>query len=158
MMLRPNQRRVIFLDFDGCLHQHKAIAGARPPLTAAQIKAGWPETFQHLHILEKLLAGHTDIAVVVSSAWRLYLEDEVLCELLQPISQWFAGSIKKGQRDEEIRAWLDRHPVDDFVVLDDVAKFFLGSWPSLILCNPALGISEPAVQQKLAKWIGNPTH
>lgn len=156
-MLRPHQRRVIFLDFDGCVHTPKAIAGAQPPLTAAQIKAGWPETFQHLPILAKLLAGHADIAVVVSSSWRLYLDDDALAELLQPISQWFAGSIKKGRRDEEIRAWLDRHSVEDFVVLDDVAKFFPGSWPSLILCNPALGISEPAVQQKLVKWIDNPT-
>ena len=155
MMLRPHQRRVIFLDFDGCLHRPKAIAGAQPPLTAAQIQAGWPETFQHLPILAKLLAGHEEIAVVVSSAWRLYLDDEALAELLQPISQWFAGSIRKGRRDEEIRAWLDCHSVDDFVVLDDVAKFFPGSWPTLILCNPELGISGPAVQQKLARWIGS---
>ncbi|MEG0046113.1 MAG: HAD domain-containing protein [Comamonas sp.] len=152
-MLKPHQTRVIFLDFDGVLHPPKAISGAQPPLTPAQIKQGWPATFQHLHILKARLEERPEIAVLVSSSWRSYLNDAELKELLEPISPWFAGSVKKGSRDEAIKEWLEQHLIQDYVILDDVAKFFPGSWPRLILCNSALGISDPAVQARLQYWI-----
>lgn len=152
-MLKPHQTRVIFLDFDGVLHPPKAISGAQPPLTPAQIKEGWPQTFQHLPILKEILTGHTDIAVVVSSSWRLHLNDGELQEVLSLISPWFVGSVSKGSRDEAIRAWLQRYPIEDYVILDDVSKFFPGNWPKLILCKSALGLSDPLVQTKLRDWI-----
>ncbi|MEG0936415.1 HAD domain-containing protein [Comamonas sp.] len=152
-MLQPHQTRVVFLDFDGVLHPPKAIAGAQPPLTPAQIQQGWSGTFVHLHVLQKLLEGHPEIAVLVSSSWRSYLNAEELKELLNPISPWFAGAVRKGNRDEAIKEWLEQHSIQDYVILDDVAKFFPGVWPRLILCNSALGISDPAVQQKLQLWI-----
>lgn len=152
-MLRPHQTRVLFLDFDGVLHAPKAIAGAKPPLTPRQILQGWPQTFEHLPVLQTLLEGHPEIAVVVSSSWRLYLGEDELIELLDPISRWFAGAVQKGSRDDAIKEWLKLHPDIDYVILDDVAKFFPGKWPRLILCNSALGLSDPVVQAKLKHWI-----
>ena len=141
------------MDFDGVLHPPKAIAGAQPPLSPAQIKEGWPDTLRHLPILQEMLTAHPEIAVVVSSSWRLYLDDSELLELLQPIAPWFAGSVRKGSRDEAITEWLTQHAIDDHVILDDVAKFFSGAWPSLIVCNSKLGLSDPLVQDKLQQWI-----
>ena len=67
--------RVIFLDFDGVLHPPRAIAGARPPIQPNEIRAGWPATFQYLGILKDLLREHSDIAGLVSSSWRIFLND-----------------------------------------------------------------------------------
>ncbi|MFZ7336446.1 HAD domain-containing protein [Comamonas jiangduensis] len=152
-MLKSHQSRVLFLDFDGVLHPPKAIAGAKPPLTPTQIRLGWPQTFQHLPVLERLLAGYDNVGVVVSSSWRQYLKVPELAELLASIGSYFAGAVRHGARDEAIRAYINEHAIEDFVILDDVKKFFPGDWPQLILCNSALGISDPAVQQKLQTWL-----
>lgn len=152
-MLKPHQSRVLFLDFDGVLHPPKAIAGAKPPLTPTQIRVGWSQTFEHLPVLERLLTGYENVAVVVSSSWRHYLEETELAELLGSIGTHFAGAVGHGARDEAIRAYVTEHSIEDFVILDDVQKFFPGDWPQLILCNSALGISDPVVQQKLQAWL-----
>ena len=155
-------RRVIFLDFDGVLHPPRAIAGARPPLELHEIRAGWPATFQHLGILTDLLQEHLDIAVVVSSSWRIFLNEAQLGELLAPISRWYGGSVGSPQigRDVAIRAWLEHNAITDYAVLDDKTKFFPGpaeSWPTLILCESETGISDIRVQQKLRDWMSRHT-
>lgn len=157
-MRTTEQNRVLFLDFDGVLHPPKAIAGARPPLTPAQIRAGWPQTFEHLPLLAQLLQAHTDVCVVVSSSWRLFLSEEELGELLSPIAPWYAGALhpRLTQRDEAIKAWLAENSIKDFAVLDDVPRFFTGypsQWPELIVCNAALGIADIQVQQRLQAWL-----
>ncbi|WP_229227702.1 HAD domain-containing protein [Comamonas thiooxydans] len=154
--------RVIFLDFDGVLHPPRAIAGARPPLEPHEIQAGWPATFQHLGILADLLQKHADIAVVVSSSWRIFLNDAQLGELLAPIVRWYGGSVGNPQigRDVAIRAWLELNAITDYVVLDDKPKFFpgpAGTWPTLILCESETGISDISVQQKLRDWMNQHT-
>lgn len=154
--------RVIFLDFDGVLHPPRAIAGARPPLEPQEIRTGWPATFQHLGILKDLLQEHSDIAVVVSSSWRIFLNDAQLGELLAPIARWYGGSIGNPQigRDVAIRAWLELNAITDYVVLDDKPKFFpgaAGAWPTLILCDSETGISDIGVQQKLRDWMNQHT-
>ncbi|WP_313603022.1 HAD domain-containing protein [Comamonas jiangduensis] len=152
-MPKPHQKRILFLDFDGVLHPPRAIAGAKPPQTPAQIRAGWPQTFEHLPVLVRLLAAYENVGVVVSSSWRQFLKEAELAELLESIRPWFAGAIRHGARDEAIREYVSEHAIEDFAVLDDVAKFFPGSWPQLILCNPALGISDLAVQRSLKDWL-----
>ncbi len=152
-MLKPHQTRVLFLDFDGVLHPPRAIAGAKPPQTPTQIRAGWPQTFEHLPVLASLLAGHEDVGVVVSSSWRHYLKEPELAELLESIGPYFAGAVQHGSRDEAISAYVQEHAIEDFAILDDVQRFFPGDWPQLILCNSALGISDSSVQQKLNGWL-----
>jgi hypothetical protein len=117
-----------FLDFDGVLHPPRAIAGARPPLEPHEIRAGWPATFQHLGILKDLLREHSNIAVVVSSSWRIFLNDAQLGELLAPIARWYGGSVGNPQigRDVAIRAWLELNAITDYVVLTTNLSSFLG--------------------------------
>lgn len=151
-------KRVIFLDFDGVLHPPRAIAGARPPLTPCEILTGWPTTFRHLNVLKEMLKGHTDVAVVVSSSWRMFMTDEQLGELLEPISSWYGGSIGSPDidRDVAIRTWTEINAIFDYVVLDDMPKFFPGlekDWPNLIICDSEFGISDIRVQQKLCEWL-----
>lgn len=96
---------------------------------------------------------HENVGVVVSSSWRQFLKEAELAELLASIRPWFAGAVRHGARDEAIREYVNEYAIEDFAVLDDVLRFFPGSWPQLILCNPALGLSEPAVQQRLKDWL-----
>ena len=152
-MLKTHQTRILFLDFDGVLHPLGAIAGAKAPQTPAQIRAGWPQTFEHLPVLASMLTGHENVGVVVSSSWRHYLKEPELAELLESIDLYFAGAVRYGPRDEAIRAYVQEHAIEDFAILDDVQKFFPGDWPQLILCNSALGISDSSVQQKLTEWL-----
>lgn len=153
--MRKRCRRVIFLDFDGVLHPPSAIEGARPPLTPSQIRKGWPNTFLHLHILEALLQSYTDVGVVVSSSWRMFLQDEQIAEILTPISRWYVGTTGCAYlgRAIAIRRWLQVNCIDDFVVLDDMKSYFPGTWPTLILCDPTAGISKPSVQEQLQAWL-----
>ena len=104
-------------------------------------------------MLERLLTGYDNVGVVVSSSWRQNLKVPELAELLASIGSYSAGAVRHGARDEAIRAYINEHAIEDFVILDDVKKFFPGDWPQLILCNSALGISDPAVQQKLQTWL-----
>lgn len=57
--------RAIFLDFDRVLHPPSAIAGARPPLSPAQIHVGWTSTFEHVQLLATQLQNHSDVGLVV---------------------------------------------------------------------------------------------
>lgn len=158
-MLKAHQSRALFLDFDGVLHPPESIAGARPPLTANQIRKSFPCTFQHLPTLHDLLHTHDDVVVVVSSSWRLFLSDAELIDLLAPISTWFAGSLSRYKaKDEAIRDWLTHHQVSDFAVLDDIAQFFPEGSKSLILCDPGRGLSDPVIQLRVRKWLQFASH
>ena len=157
--LQQRCRRVIFLDFDGVLHPPKAIEGAKPPLVPQQILSGWPAAFQHLGVLKNLLQCHSDVAVVVSSSWRMFLNDAQLGELLAPIAPWYGGSIGSPYiaREVAIRAWLELNNIREFVVMDDKEEYFPGSsgtWPTLLVCDGEKGISDAGVQKKLRNWLG----
>lgn len=145
------------MDFDGVLHSPGAIAGAQPPLTPVEIQRGWPDTFMHLPLLANLLKDYSDVAVVVSSSWRMFLDDIELGELLKPISHWYAGSTGNVHlgRDKAIKEWLRHNTIKEFIILDDVESFFPGNWPMLILCKPNDGISDLHVLQKLQAWLGS---
>lgn len=161
---REHCRRAIFLDFDGVLHPLGTLADARPPLEPATIRERWPQALEHLGILASLLHGHPEIEVVVTSSWRMFLNDEQLGELLAPIGSWYGGSVGLPYQGRAIaiKAWLEANGIDDYLILDDQADYFPGlakAWPTLILCDSASGISEEQVQYRIRQWIdhGRPT-
>jgi hypothetical protein len=158
LAMRIRITRALFLDFDGVLHPPRAIAGARPPLSPAQIRAGWPTTFEHVGLLAEQLQGHHDVGVVVCSSWRMYLDDDALGSLLQPLAAWYAGStgLPYQPRDVAIQAWLQANDIRDFTVIDDNVCFFPGAWPTLIVCDTERGLDDPAVLTKLSIWLTHP--
>lgn len=156
--LQADSRRVIFLDFDGVLHPLGTLADARPPLEPVTIKERWPQALEYLGILADLLQKHPEISVVVTSSWRMFLNDQQLGQLLEPIGKWYAGSVgfPYQGRAIAIQAWLEANRVDDYLILDDQADYFPGlveAWPTLILCNSTLGIADEQVQHRIRKWI-----
>jgi hypothetical protein len=161
-ILSPEMRqrfwRALFLDFDGVLHAPGAIAGAKPPLSPAQIRAGWPKTFEHVKLLAEQLQGCGEVGVIVCSSWRMFLDDDALGSLLQPIAAWYKGStgLPYQPRDVAIKTWLEVNNILDFAVIDDNASFFPGDWPTLIVCDAERGLDDPAVLAKLSDWLSHP--
>ncbi|WP_376784322.1 HAD domain-containing protein [Comamonas terrigena] len=71
------------------------------------------------------LHGWKDVAVVVSSSWRMFFDDGQLREVLLPISQWYVGSAGSSYlgRSIAIRRWLELNEITEFAVLDDEPSY-----------------------------------
>lgn len=149
-------RRVLFVGIDGVLHSPDCVSGARPPTTTLEIRHKHVFAFEHERHLAELLKGHNDVAVVVISAWRMSMTEEQLADIFWDSRKWYCGSVGHPYRDRAfaIRAWLQANPkVQQFAVLDDERAYFPGHWPSLILCDPATGLSARSVREQVANWL-----
>lgn len=134
--------RVLFLDFDGVLH-------AGPNVVAATRHWCWLPT------LSQVLARHEDVRIVVHSTWRYEYDVDELRELLGRLGERVIGATPAAPRLRSIEMWLESHPeVSTFRILDDDAADFY-RWPGeLILCDPAMGITDPQARQQLLAWLG----
>ena len=110
--------RVLFLDIDGVLNH--AASGRREDVPGM---AGWLDP-SHLEALNRVAIA-TNARIVVSSSWRVgrTLEDlrTLLCDfgVVAPIVD-ATPVAESRRRDEEILAWLARHPeVQAYAVVDD---------------------------------------
>lgn len=136
--------RILSLDFDGVLHP--LGTGTR---TIATTHFGW------LPVLERLLAPHSDVKVLVHSSWReVYLPDE-LQMLIGALEARFIGAAPAGQRYESVLWWLQLNPeFASYRILDDDRSEFPDPPPhELILCDPEQGVSDPRVQAQLRAWL-----
>jgi hypothetical protein len=145
--------RVIFLDFDGVLHDPHAV-GESSRGTVQTVRALWPRTFVHASLLAQVLADAPDVRIIVTSSWRLAYSDDELRRLVPELARWFGGSIERGPRDQMIRAWVHAHDVTAFMVLDGEPQAFVrDEWPQLVDCNPVLGFAEPRVVEAVMRWL-----
>lgn len=137
--MKVAKMRVVFLDFDGVLH----------PL----VEAGSPVIhFIWLPLLLDILEGHEDVHIVVQSTWQYIHTDHELREFLGP--RFFAAT-GKGPRQESIERYLhaNHHLITSHIILDDAQDEFSPIPWNFVVCDSALGVSEPAVQAKLKKWV-----
>jgi hypothetical protein len=149
-------RRALVIGIDGVLHPISAIAGATAPMTPAQLAQNCPQALMYVARLGGMLKGHEDVAVVVSSSWSAFFDDEQMRLLMLPLAHWFAGSVGqlyKG-RDIAIRDWVSsHHQIRSIAVLDDIKNFFPGSMPELIGCSPQHGLGDAHVRMRLRHWL-----
>jgi hypothetical protein len=110
--------------------------------------------FRWTPLLDKLLTGHPDVALVVHSSWRFLADDETLRDLLGPLGMRFKGSAPPGERYEAIKWLLDdnRHITDYRILDDDQGEFPIGL-PELILCDSDLGLTDIRVQEAISAWL-----
>ena len=132
--------KVLFLDFDGVLHPVGGTSEGR--------------AFVHLARLQAFLRepAMQDVAVVVSSTWRLILEPARLIGLFAPDIRARVRGATPDLGDEpmeharyrEIRAWLDRHPeVKSWAALDDaVRQFPPHAHRHVVFTSPATGLTD----------------
>jgi hypothetical protein len=134
--------RLIFLDFDGVLHE------ARGDLEEGQY-------FKWLPILTELITPHPDVRVVVHSSWRHMQTPEELRGYLLGLEGRYLGAVPPGPRERAIREYLRQVPqVRDYLVVDDtLGEFSRIRGRRLLICDPRTGLSAPDVRQRLMEWI-----
>ncbi len=136
--------RLIFLDFDGVLHE------AHGDLEEHQF-------FQWVPILAELIAPHADVHVVVHSSWRHMHTAEELSSFMRGLAERYLGAVPPGPRERAIREYLRQVPhVRDYLVIDDSpGEFSRIRGRRLLICDPVTGLSAQDVQRQLLGWLEN---
>lgn len=137
--------KIIFLDVDGVLNSE--YTNARSPEGHVGVMDS------KVKLLSKLVE-ETNADVVISSDWRL-IKDVDYQYLINKLR--YKGRIEiKGEtpnlgwshRGTEIKSYLDDHPTDAWVVLDDIVfsdfKIVEGH---LVLTDPEFGLTETDVEK-----------
>ncbi|MCW7541019.1 HAD domain-containing protein [Aquabacterium sp. A7-Y] len=149
--------RVIFLNFDGCLHpcrlSYPAGTGGQAALLVPKASCGgtW---FEWVPALNRLLAPYPDVCVVYSASRYRHTHREI-ANWLGALSTRYLGVTPAGPRYESIRSWLSEEgDVLSYRILDTAGGDLLRpSTHELIVCPPRTGVSAPAVQAELLEWL-----
>lgn len=138
-------RKILFLDFDGVLHGSSDFSN-----------------FGKLPALCRVLDQMPDVDIVISSTWRetypLDLLKEYFPERIR--SRVIGGTpmltegYEQGSRQREIEDYLALQGLHTgnaaWVALDDIAAFFDGNCPFLILTDGRIGFQEENGEHLLA--------
>jgi len=160
---------VLYLDFDGVLH-HEAVY--QHPKKGPYIKTDKPghKLFQHVPILEELLAPYPDVQIVLSTSWavapgfakaakKLPLELRQRC-----IGSTYHSAMDKflfREAPRGMQVWSDvlrRQPRAWLAIDDDWLHWPKWALNNFVRTHPVLGISAPEVrsevEQKLKAMLG----
>ncbi|MEN9419962.1 MAG: hypothetical protein RI988_3583 [Pseudomonadota bacterium] len=136
------QRKTLFLGFEGVLHHRNAKVSdflARMPL------------------LERTL-GSRDVDIVALSSWGFDNDSSRLATAFPASLRARVRGATKAESGpvhgpyREIQAWLRNHPSPSWRVLDCDASGYPHDCPELVLCSPAVGLSNPQAAT-LASWL-----
>jgi hypothetical protein len=58
-----------------------------------------------------------------------------------------------GSRYRSIEKVVESAGVDEYLVLDDARFEFPEGYSPLVVCDPDLGVSQPEVIEKIARWL-----
>lgn len=137
------EAKVLFLDFDGVLHSNSG--------PAANMRE-----FVWLPILKDLIAGHSDLRIVIHASYRRTSPPDFLRTRLGLGKDVCLGVTNPTlDRWASIQDWKKGRPwIKSFRILDDQAFEFPKPPPAeLILCDGRLGLSEARVQDALRAWL-----
>lgn len=149
--------KLIFLDIDGVLDTYKSRYQLDPAL------------------MERLgtLIERTGAKIVISSSWRSndvagtvdFMTDPDNPSVGNnpfPFTDRIVGvtpilfTMKEGDidrpatRGEEITAYLQAHPCDNYVILDDCDEMLPDQWPCLVLVNDEVGLTDEDVEKAIS--------
>jgi hypothetical protein len=151
-VLCPPFTRVLTLDFDGVLH------GADDG--EAVFEGGWMRIvgaglFRWCDVLVEMLEHHPDVALAAHTSWRNHHDDQELKDLLPAaLRHRFLGATLRGlSREESILFLVQELGSHPCVALDDDADAFPAGFEGLILCDGALGLTDPKAASALAQWL-----
>lgn len=142
-----NTNGIIFLDFDGVMDTAYYDLYLTKHGMAEKDKFGVvfdPDCVSNLaKIIEK-----TGADIVVNSTWKYYMSLADFHEMWK--YRKLPGKVigitpnVAGKRGAQIDAWLKEHPVDNYVIIDDLdANNFTSSQiPHLFVANPYTGLDE----------------
>lgn len=133
--------RLLFLEFDGVLHSSRAELDGK--------------YFAWLPALEKLLATHPDVRIVVHSYWRYHHSDQELKEFLGSLCERFIGSTPQVEQEKSIETVLQTRQGQhsSYLVLDaDLDEFTAGKLKVLFV-DGILGLGAAMNQLGVATWL-----
>lgn len=114
--------KIIFLDIDGVLNSHQWIRANEHLLKTQQLSMHVDLDKEAVARLERLVK-QTEAKIVISSTWRIVHSLSSLRDILG--RHGFTGEVIDKTpklniaRGLEIQQWLDKNPVESFVILDD---------------------------------------
>lgn len=113
--------------------------------------------FGWLPHLERLLAQHPGVGLLVHSTWRHSHDLEELRLLLGDSlgPRVIAAAPASDDRWAAIQAWVGaQESVPDLLIVDDARVEFPESMPfPLIVCEPTRGLSDTLVQAAIRNWL-----
>ena len=135
-------RQVLFLDFDGVMH--RAENGS----------------FENMPQLKWLLESLPDLRLVISSDWRLTMDEAALLALFpKEIRSRIVGTTPylRGQpREQECRQFALEHGVVRYLAVDDDTTVFSSGCPFLVQTDRYIGldsaVAERIVEQFATGW------
>lgn len=157
--------KICYLDYDAVLHDGNVLRSRSRGMT---IKTPGRTFFEWMPILEDLLAPFPDLQIVLSTTWVRELGfKEAKFELSTSLQDRVIGStflhpkivmteFDTMSRGMQILSDVERRKPTHWFALDDDAF----GWPArykenLIQTNALLGLSEPAVQEKIRQKLAN---
>ena len=155
--------KLLYLDFDGVLHHENVL---RHPRRGIYLEAP-PEfrLFQHVKLLEALLAPHPAVRIVLSTSWvRALGYSRSLKRLTPGLRERVIGATFHSRMNEHLFTLLPR----GVQVLDDVARRQPAGWIALdddgvgwpeehrhrlVLTDDRLGLTGPGVSDELSRKL-----
>ncbi len=146
-------RKVIFLDVDGVLNSEETgfggFFGMEKVLTKDDVKWGGELVDRIRRVVEE-----ADASIVISSTWRRHFDIIKFREMFS-LYNWpdvpiidMTPKLHQG-RGLEVNAWLQKHPVDRYVIIDDVDQFLADQKPYYIQTSIMTGITEEDAEQAI---------
>lgn len=156
-------RCILYLDFDGVLHDEEVYSHAERGIYLRTVGRC---LFEWEPILVELLAPHPQVQIVLSTSWvPMRSFDYARSRLTAALQARVIGATfhrKKMQREEFILLPRGLQIVQDacrrrtarwFAIDDDDAYWPQGARSNLVLANGSSGIGERAVQYKIAQQL-----
>lgn len=146
--------KILFVDFDGCLHPHLRQE---------------PD-FCRLPLLWQILRACPDVQVVFSTSWKeVYRHDEMVEFVTWGGGEDLAARIigatpnidtgnQCSRRDLEIQSWLDANGhTGQWLAIDDMAELFNGGHPNLYVVDKRYGLTDADVLAIIERLQGKPS-
>lgn len=161
--LRGRGEFVLYLDYDGVLHHENVL---RHPRRGIYLDAPAEfRLFQHVELLEALLAPHPTVRIVLSTSWVRVLGYSRTVKRLTPgLRARVIGATFHSRMNEHLFTLLPRgaqvlddvgrRAPRDWLALDDDAS----GWPTehehqVVLTDERLGLSAPGLADVLASKL-----
>lgn len=154
---------LLYLDFDGVLHHENVLW--HPKRGAYLVAPPGYRLFQHVRLLEQLLAPYPDIRIVLSTSWaRVYGCTAAAKRLPPSLGSRVIGATFHSRMVEleflsqprGMQVWSDvlrRRPRDWLALDDDTLDWPPGCQNKLIATHETEGIADPAVTRQIEQRL-----
>lgn len=138
--------KVLFLDIDGVLNSTRSAAalGGCPWPRNRNMQGDWEKFDQVAVKLMARLVSETEAHVVLSSTWRIGMDQERATELGDFLGYVITSATPRlpGVRGLEIKQWLDEHPgVQQYAIVDDDSDMLAEQMPHFIKVDGNVGLT-----------------